>query len=97
MTSAILHMLSIKGNDMASAQDFRDYADKCLEWAQAAQSDQERNIMRRMALTWWRIARMTEEGRSLGNLGDLFPPWPVEPDVSNRSTIASADLPMEPR
>ena len=47
---------------MASAQD---YADKCLEWAAAAASDQDRQILRRMALAWWRITRLTEEGQSL--------------------------------
>jgi hypothetical protein len=54
--------------DMASAQDFREYADKCLEWAAAAESDQERSLLRQMAHTWWRIAILTEEGRSLENL-----------------------------
>jgi hypothetical protein len=63
---------------MASAQDFRDYADQCLEWAANAESDQERKVLRRMALTWWRIARLTEEGRSLENLADIFPAYPSE-------------------
>jgi hypothetical protein len=58
---------------MASAQDFRDYADECLEWARTAKSDQERRIFRQMAYTWWNIARLTEEGRSLENLADIFP------------------------
>jgi hypothetical protein len=26
-----------------------------------------------MAVTWWNIARLTEEGRSLENLADIFP------------------------
>jgi hypothetical protein len=26
-----------------------------------------------MAATWWNIARLTEEGRSLENLADIFP------------------------
>jgi hypothetical protein len=73
---------------MASVQDFRDYADKCLEWAAIAGSDQERNIMRRMALTWWRIARLTEEGRSLADLAEVFPPSPFETDTSDRPTSA---------
>lgn len=58
---------------MASAHDFRDYADECLEWARTAKSDQERRIFRQMAVTWWNIARLTEEGRSLENLADIFP------------------------
>jgi hypothetical protein len=58
---------------MASAQDFRDYADECLVWARTAKSDRERKIFRQMALTWWNIARLTEEGRSLENFADIFP------------------------
>ncbi len=58
---------------MASAQDYRDYADEHLEWARSAKSEQERMIFRQMALTWWNIARLTEEGRSLENLADVFP------------------------
>jgi hypothetical protein len=58
---------------MASAQDFRDYADKCLEWSQTAMSDRERKIFRQMAATWWNIARLTEQGRSLEDLADIFP------------------------
>jgi hypothetical protein len=58
---------------MASAQDFRDYADECLEWSKTAKSDRERKIFRQMAETWWNIARLTEQGRSLENLADIFP------------------------
>ncbi len=58
---------------MASAQDYRDYADECLEWAKTAKSDQERRIFRQMAITWWNIARLTEQGRSLEKLADIFP------------------------
>jgi hypothetical protein len=58
---------------MASAQDFRDYAGECLEWAKTAKSDQERRIFRQMALTWRNMARLTEEGHSLENLTDVFP------------------------
>jgi len=65
---------------MASVQDFRAYAAKCLEWASQAESDEERNVMREMALTWWRIARLTEEGRSLQNLEDIFPRYPAKPN-----------------
>ena len=61
---------------MASTQDFRDYADRCLEWAASAKSDQERKTLRRMALAWWRIAGLTEEGRSSENLADIFPRYP---------------------
>lgn len=57
---------------MASAQDYRDYADECLDWARTAKSDQERKIFRQMAMTWWNIARLTEEGRSLENIADIF-------------------------
>jgi|HubBroStandDraft_6_1064221.scaffolds.fasta_scaffold676270_1 hypothetical protein len=58
---------------MASAQDFLDYADECLEWSKTAKSDRERKIFRQMAATWWNIARLTEHGRSLENLADIFP------------------------
>lgn len=61
---------------MASAQDFRDYADKCLEWAASAESDQEQKTLRRMARAWWRIARLTDEGRPLEDLADIFPAYP---------------------
>jgi hypothetical protein len=81
---------------MATAQDFRDYADGCLKWAAAAESDQEKNIMRRMALTWCRIARLTEEGCSLGNLADIFPPSRRETDIPHRTAGASNDLLMRP-
>lgn len=71
---------------MSSAQEFRDYADKCLELPATANSEQERNILRRMALTWWRIARLTEEGRSSENLADIFPACPFEPSVTDQRT-----------
>jgi hypothetical protein len=58
---------------MASAQDFRDYADECLSWAKTAKSDHERRIFRQMARTWRNIARLTEDGRSGENLADIFP------------------------
>ena len=58
---------------MASTQDFRDYADRCLEWAASAESDQERKTLRRMALAWWRIAGLTEEGSLVGELGRYIP------------------------
>jgi hypothetical protein len=56
-----------------TAQDYRDYADECLGWAKTAKSDQERRIFRQMAATWWNIARLTEEGRPLENLAEVFP------------------------
>ncbi|MGB6658696.1 MAG: hypothetical protein WBE90_06255 [Xanthobacteraceae bacterium] len=61
---------------MASAQDFWDYADKCLEWVASAESDQEQKTLRRMALAWWRMARLTDEGRPLEDLADVFPAYP---------------------
>ncbi|MGA9891111.1 MAG: hypothetical protein WBQ55_01810 [Xanthobacteraceae bacterium] len=30
-------------------------------------------MFRQMAATWWNIARLTEQGRSLENLADIFP------------------------
>jgi hypothetical protein len=69
--------------DMASGQDFRDYADECLEWAKTAESDRERKIFRQMATTWWNIARLTEEGRSLENLADIFPVLGSRADTGN--------------
>jgi hypothetical protein len=71
---------------MASAQD---YADKCLEWAAAAASDQDRQILRRMALAWWRITRLTEEGQSLENLTDIFP---TEIVISDRQRESDRDM-----
>jgi hypothetical protein len=58
---------------MVSAQDYRAYADECLDWARTAKTDQERKIFRQMAMTWWNIARLTAEGRSLENIADIFP------------------------
>jgi hypothetical protein len=73
---------------MACAQDFRDYADECLEWARTANSERERRIFRQMALTWWNIARLTEQGRSLENLADIFPVHYDEIDAAFKRNVA---------
>jgi hypothetical protein len=41
---------------MASAEEFRDYADECLGWAKTAKSDREREIFLQMARTWLEAA-----------------------------------------
>lgn len=77
---------SLWEREMASPQDFRDYAGECFEWAKTAKSDQERKIFRQMAMTWWNIARLTEEGRSLENLVDIFPVLVSTADSDSKET-----------
>jgi hypothetical protein len=35
-----------------SSQEFRDFANECLDWAKTAQSDNERDIFLQMAQVW---------------------------------------------
>jgi hypothetical protein len=76
---------------MASVQDLREYADRCLDWARAAKSDQEQAIFMRMATTWWHIARLTEEGHSLEDLVDIFQ-VPISTAESGRNGSQERDV-----
>jgi hypothetical protein len=47
---------------MASAKEFREYADECMGWAKTAKTDHERDIFLQMARTWIEAA-IKSEGR----------------------------------
>jgi hypothetical protein len=45
---------------VASAREFRAFADECMEWAKTAKSDREREIFLQMAQTWLQAAVLRE-------------------------------------
>ena len=49
---------------MASAQQYLEFRDECLRWAQAARTDAEREVYLELAKTWHEAALRVE--RSLG-------------------------------
>ena len=46
-----------------SAKQFRKYADECMGWAKAANSDKDRQKYIEMAEIWFRAAAQYEKGR----------------------------------
>jgi hypothetical protein len=49
---------------MASAKEFREYADECFNWAETAKSNREREIFLQMVRAWMEAA-VKAEGRWL--------------------------------
>jgi hypothetical protein len=45
-----------------SSQEFRDFANECLDWAKTAKSDNERDIFLQMAQVWLEAAVRSEVG-----------------------------------
>ena len=45
---------------MASAKEFREYADECMEWAKTVTSDRDRAIFFDMARNWLEAAARAE-------------------------------------
>jgi len=43
-----------------SSNDFRDFANECLDWARTAKSDNERDIFLQMAQIWLEAAIRSE-------------------------------------
>jgi hypothetical protein len=50
---------------MESAKQYRDYADKCVAWAEEAETDEEREILLKMANDWLQAAAVLERRRLL--------------------------------
>ena len=50
------------GERVLSSQEFRDFANECLDWAKSAKSDSERNIFLQMAQIWLEAAVRSEAG-----------------------------------
>ncbi len=59
---------------MASAREFREFAQECMDWARTAKSDQEHNIFLQMAQTWIEAARRLEKPAAKGLVGRLEKP-----------------------
>ena len=43
-----------------SAEDYRQHARECLDWAITAKSQKEREIFEQMAVTWFEAATLLE-------------------------------------
>ena len=43
-----------------SVNEYRDYADECMDWAKTAKSDRERAIFLQMAQTWLHAATLRD-------------------------------------
>jgi hypothetical protein len=50
------------GGRVLSSQEFRDFANECLDWAKTARSDSERDIFLQMAQVWLEAAVRSEVG-----------------------------------
>jgi hypothetical protein len=48
---------------MKSAAEYRAYAEKCVEWAKDARSEEERAALLEMARTWLEAAQMADRLR----------------------------------
>jgi hypothetical protein len=46
---------------MASAKEFRDYADECKQWAKSAKTNRERDIFLQMAKSWMDAALLARD------------------------------------
>ncbi len=53
---------------MASAKEFREYADECMEWAKTVTSDRERAIFLDMARNWLEAASKVEGSKTTHKL-----------------------------
>jgi hypothetical protein len=71
---------------MSSAQEFREYAQACKEWARTARSEQEREIFLEMAETWL-VAAMRQEAGSPIPSKTSKPPGPAKPDNSSNNKL----------
>lgn len=71
---------------MSSAQEFREYAQECKEWARTARSEQEREIFLEMAETWL-VAAMRQEAGSPIPSKTSKPPGPAKPDNSSNNKL----------
>ena len=45
---------------MSSSKECREFADECMGWAKAAQSEREQRVFLQMAETWLRAAIMAD-------------------------------------
>lgn len=48
------------GGRIVSTNNYREYADECMDWAKTAKSDNERMIFLQMAQTWLQAAALSE-------------------------------------
>jgi hypothetical protein len=48
---------------METSKDFRKFAEECEQLAQLAPNDHERNILKRMAEAWRRVAKEKDHER----------------------------------
>jgi hypothetical protein len=46
---------------MKSADQFREYANECLEWAQTAETEAERSLLLQLTTTWTRAATIAKQ------------------------------------
>ena len=46
---------------MKTAEQFQDYANECLEWAEIAKTEAERAALLQMATTWRRAAVVAKQ------------------------------------
>ena len=61
---------------MSSAEEFREYAEECKDWARTARSEQERKIFLEMAQTWL-VAAMRQEAGSPNSSKTVEPAMPA--------------------
>jgi hypothetical protein len=61
----------------ASPEEFREFAEECLRWADETKSERHRQVLLDMAKAWMQAAVQLE--RSLALIDDLTPPRRSQP------------------
>ena len=69
---------------MASAKEFLDYAEECLDWARTARSEREREIFLQVTRTWMEAATLAT-GKLLAASNAVVEP--AEADNGGNATV----------
>jgi hypothetical protein len=69
---------------MASAKEFRDYADECKKWAKCAKTNRERDIFLQLAKSWMDAALLARDRKV------PHPSAPMTKPLSDQDDRASA-------
>jgi hypothetical protein len=77
---------------MASAEQYRFYAEQCLRWADEAANAADREIFFEMANVWTQLELSADSGVSNGQSS----PSPVSRGAQQKGRLEEASLPIAP-